>query len=623
LTRLALAAFAILGWTFASAPAALCAGTTDALTVTITPKDIWPPAPVFDLKASSGAEGQMLLEWTAPDSNNDEFAEKSAAAGYTIRIATFSADSVGSTTTWWNAAQDVAGEPAPATPGNPQSLLLNNLEPGATYYAAIISSDSAGNVSPMDTKTATPGQQAFALVYDARPPAPANLQAFAVDSSSIRLTWDPVDAADLDYYRIYVDSTTPYDFTDASVIAVDSPTPTYLHLDLGPGVYYYYATAVDKGAPNYRGHALESLPSDVSSATLVALLQPPQEPFGVDITTSGTSVTLTWYPTQRYHNRTPFLDPDHPQPDELTGYQIFRATAPTQAPWTLVATLSSNTYTWTDNASGPEYYYAVRAANNSTLSPLSLVRGQDSRHAWYIAPDQASSLEIEAQWFQKLLGTGGSPQDAYAILLSTEPADPANRSLKTVVFNPLRGGFTEDPKLSLDGMALLRMHYDYNGTSVVAAGLSAAAVAPRPENLSVFWWNGLKWLQLHGKLDTVDRIMFVQTKYFGRYQLRTAERASSFVFDPAGLTNRFITPNGDGKNDYTVFKFDNPTSAEVTGKIFDSRGRLVAASLPQGPFQDSLMWDGTANGRPVPSGVYIYQIECDGKTVNGTVIVIK
>jgi gliding motility-associated-like protein len=148
-------------------------------------------------------------------------------------------------------------------------------------------------------------------------------------------------------------------------------------------------------------------------------------------------------------------------------------------------------------------------------------------------------------------------------------------------------------------------------------------VISKPENLSVFWWNGLKWLQLFGKLDTLDQTMFVQAKFFGTYQMRLAERTGGFSFNAAGVTNRFITPNGDGKNDFTVFKFDNPRSSEVSAKIFDSRGRLVIGSLPAGPFLDSLMWDGKVNGQVVPSGVYIYQLECEDQTYTGTVIIIK
>ncbi|MEQ1918987.1 MAG: hypothetical protein ABL955_07290, partial [Elusimicrobiota bacterium] len=66
------------------------AAASDSLTVTIVPKDVWPPAPVTDLTVTPGAEGQALLSWTAPDSNGNAFAQLTPAAGYQIRIASFS-----------------------------------------------------------------------------------------------------------------------------------------------------------------------------------------------------------------------------------------------------------------------------------------------------------------------------------------------------------------------------------------------------------------------------------------------------------------------------------------------------------------------------------------------------
>jgi gliding motility-associated-like protein len=141
--------------------------------------------------------------------------------------------------------------------------------------------------------------------------------------------------------------------------------------------------------------------------------------------------------------------------------------------------------------------------------------------------------------------------------------------------------------------------------------------------MSVYWYNGKGWVQLFGRLDTLSQTLTIQTKFFGQYQLRTVERAGGFSFNAAGVSNRFITPNGDGKNDNIVFTFDNPTDALVTGKIFDRQGRVVAGSLPAGPISNSLIWDGSAGGRSAPGGVYIYQISAEGKTYTGTVVIIK
>ena len=94
-------------------------------------------------------------------------------------------------------------------------------------------------------------------------------------------------------------------------------------------------------------------------------------------------------------------------------------------------------------------------------------------------------------------------------------------------------------------------------------------------------------------------------------------------FSFTGLVNRFVTPNGDGKNDNVVFVFDNPRDAAVRGRILDLRGRVVASDLLPGPVQNSLQWDGTSSGRGVPGGVYIYQLEGEGRSFTGTIVILK
>jgi gliding motility-associated-like protein len=172
---------------------------------------------------------------------------------------------------------------------------------------------------------------------------------------------------------------------------------------------------------------------------------------------------------------------------------------------------------------------------------------------------------------------------------------------------------------------VLSLHYSVSSSNQIApSAIATKSVVSTPSNMSVYWYNGTTWVQLYGALDPVAQTMTVQTKFFGQYQLRTVERAGAFAFNVSGVSNRFITPNGDRKNDNVVFTFDNPNNSPVSGKIFDLGGRLVVGSLPPGPYaNDSLLWDGTAGGRPVPAGVYIYNIQAEGQTYSGTVVIIK
>ncbi len=100
-------------------------------------------------------------------------------------------------------------------------------------------------------------------------------------------------------------------------------------------------------------------------------------------------------------------------------------------------------------------------------------------------------------------------------------------------------------------------------------------------------------------------------------------RSAGFTFDSGnGLSNRFITPNGDGKNDFIVFSFSNPRTSGVSGSIYDLKGGKVAG-LTQGPKADTLMWDGLASGMAAPGGVYVYVLIAEDRAFTGTVVVVR
>jgi hypothetical protein len=232
-----------LGWLFVqNSPSMLFAATSDALSITITPRDNVPPAAVTDLSASPGGVGQMLLQWTAPDSNNNLIAPPSAAASYQIRIATYSADSLGGdTTAWWTLATDVSGEPPPSAPGTTDYLLLNGLSPGVTYYAGLISFDAEGLSSSIDIKSATFGQQANALIFQpATPPTPLNFTGVALSSNTLQWSWNSSVGASFYTLNAYpsgslIDQTTDTFLLEGS-LGANTPASRTLRAGNGTGL---------------------------------------------------------------------------------------------------------------------------------------------------------------------------------------------------------------------------------------------------------------------------------------------------------------------------------------------------------------------------------------------------
>jgi gliding motility-associated-like protein len=93
-------------------------------------------------------------------------------------------------------------------------------------------------------------------------------------------------------------------------------------------------------------------------------------------------------------------------------------------------------------------------------------------------------------------------------------------------------------------------------------------------------------------------------------------------FSFTGVSNRIITPNGDGRNDNVAFQFSNSRDAAGTIKIYDLRGHILT-TLAINPGDTSEYWDARVAGALVTSGVYIYVINVDGVVVSGTVVVVR
>lgn len=95
-------------------------------------------------------------------------------------------------------------------------------------------------------------------------------------------------------------------------------------------------------------------------------------------------------------------------------------------------------------------------------------------------------------------------------------------------------------------------------------------------------------------------------------------RAFRFI----GVSNRLVTPNGDGRNDNVAFRFDNPRDSAGSLKIYDIRGAQVA-SLTVESGTTAVVWDAKSRGTAVRAGVYIYVLQVEGVTRSGSVVVIR
>ena len=487
--------------------------------------------------------------------------------------------------------------------GNAQSLAVSTF------------TSSAGNFS---------GRSGILAVYPQ--PAPVNDLVSVISSShSVTLSWTTplgnwyrASGGVVGYMLRY--STVGYMYTDGAFAAAPQVAQNWTPVAVGvgetkvlegfnPGTTYYFSIE------SYNDDLVRSEMSNLAGALALA----PLAPMNFKVTATGTGVTLSWLPPTGFTNHIPFNDRFAPAyPYEVRGYEVFRATAPANADWEqLSVQISSNIFNWTDTVtSGQRYYYHVKAFNQGGLGRASYIMANDGKaDLYFIAPDNASALQVPADRAAAFVSDSGDPDNAYTIEITSHSEDLSGRVVKSMEFAAYRGGVQKDENFKLAGMSRLRLYYQTAGSAVVPSATEAS-------NLSMYFFNHTKWVQLYGSVDEAGKSVEVQTSMLGRYQIRKVERAGSFGADFSGLSNRLITPNGDGKNDTMVFVFDNPAGSGIKGTIYDLKGAKVSEMVP-GPVSNSMLWDAKAGGRTVPGGVYIYQLEAENKVYNGTVVVVK
>ncbi|MFA6093273.1 MAG: hypothetical protein WC986_10015 [Elusimicrobiota bacterium] len=263
-----------------SRSAADVVSSADGFTINIGVQDLWPPAPVTDLTGTAGAEGQALLQWTAPEESTGVRPKGAWVASYQLRTASFSvADLGGDTTAWFNLAVPFINPPAPMPPGSLQSA-LTSLDLGTTFYFGLRSADSAGNVSDIDLRAKNGSTQARVGVKGVQ--GITDLTALPGTAfGSVDLTWSEprrIGTIEPSRYEVRVSSTgqisddaqflSAKPLTSFSASAVPQPGPagrkaSWTLTGLVPSTTYYFAVRLeDAGAPAFIGTWKRDVPGN-------------------------------------------------------------------------------------------------------------------------------------------------------------------------------------------------------------------------------------------------------------------------------------------------------------------------------------------------------------------------
>jgi hypothetical protein len=198
-----------------------------------TPTDVMPPPEVRGLDASSPqepeSEGEVLLKWRATGAED--------VAGYNVYLSLTPISTLQNFAPWTFVEVPVT------------SLVVDGLNPGATYHFAVTAIDNSGHEG-------TSKYTVNAIASTAEPPEPVRgLVAVQAGKDSVRLTWPAVNStgAPVVNYRVYrslepiTDLEAEAVFMDGNVTPTSQPTHLVTGLKVGTTIYFCVVTEDDKG----------------------------------------------------------------------------------------------------------------------------------------------------------------------------------------------------------------------------------------------------------------------------------------------------------------------------------------------------------------------------------------
>jgi hypothetical protein len=231
------------------------------------------------LAAAPPARGQVnpdssvVLQWTAPGDDGTV----GRASVYDIRYRTTTVSGT-DTTTWWNGATQVTGEPLPGSAGATDSMRVRGLAPITTYYFMVRAGDEVPNWSGYSNiaQKATSGDVVA-------PAAITTLAITTIATTSLTLRWTSTGddnttgtAASYDI-RYSTAAITSANFTSASS-ATGEPAPlvagtvqTFVLGGLTTGQTYYVAMKVsdERGNVSLISNVVSGVPADTIAPAAV------------------------------------------------------------------------------------------------------------------------------------------------------------------------------------------------------------------------------------------------------------------------------------------------------------------------------------------------------------------
>jgi len=444
--------------------------------------------------------------------------------------------------------------------------------------------------------------------------APKNLAAKAEDRK-ITLTWERNTESQILGYYIYRSAQSGV--YGAATLNSSPIEGTYFEdTNVSNGYSYYYvikAVSISKELSNY-SNEVSAVPRDNMAPAAV---------LGVDgiLSADRGSMIVNWSPVTFNEDLTDCSD--------LTGYEVYRSLT-LDGTYTMMGFVpAGQPLVWNDPESvkGKIFFYALRAKDssgnlgglsmvvNSSLTMETILTREDDLTTYVSIPKSIKDI------LYKDTNQYGDDLKLEIIKNVGEENGDIIKSRTFVMRKRVNGEIIKN--FVLPQKVQIVIGYA-DKKAAISRAIGSEQIAEE-KNISLYWHNGLMWLNLGGEIDTELKALSIKTKRLGKYAVRRANRSDRFGILSIQPEKTF-TPNGDGWNDYFEINFDNPQDANIIGRIYDMRGALVS-DMKKGASNISLSWDGkNFDGSPAPGGVYIYQIQVTGterKVLNGTCIIAR
>lgn len=356
----------------------------------------------------------------------------------------------------------------------------------------------------------------------------------------------------------------------------------------------------------------------------IRLLNIPKSVRGLkgELNTRDEEFQLSWNPVEYNTDGTSISD--------LQGYNIYRESyiqdLGENPP---IKTVSSGTNQWTDTSfNNKDYYYIVRAVDDSGIESKDslIVDSSSDENVIVMSSDKQAMAVIPKQVKDELYEENNSIGEDLDISLERKSSEEKQDVLRSWELKVIKtSDNTQISDFSFES-PIIEISFSYSNDYDVVSVFNrpeSMFVSQSQDQVGVFWHNGVEYVRIGGETDSAKNIIKFNTKYPGKYQVQSIQRATEFELTQI-WPSKVFTPNADNINDEIHFMFENPKKSVVSGEIFDITGAYVSDMQQGTGVGSSLTWDGKTNsGDIADKGVYIYQIKAEEKIINGTIILAK